>query len=139
MKVKFKALKPEATVPRYAHPGDAAVDLVALEQRTLEQGEPYMFKLGIASEFEQGYVALVQDRSSMGKKGVRVLGGVIDAGYRGEWAVILVNLTGNEVLIKPGDRIAQALFMPVARAEIEAVNELGESARGEGGFGSTGK
>jgi len=113
VEVTFKKIKEEATVPSYAHVGDAAMDLYALEQRTLEKGEPYLFHLGFASEFPQGYVALIQDRSSMGKRGVRTLGGVIDSGYRGEWGVILVNVADNEV--------------------------LSGSSRGEGGFGSSGK
>ncbi len=136
--VKFKKIKENAKTPTYAHEGDAAMDLYSLEQRTLERGEPHLFHLGFASEFPQDYVALVQDRSSMGKRGVRTLGGVIDSNYRGEWGVILVNLTDNEILIKPGDRIAQVLFLPVAQAKIETTQDLSDSSR-KGGFGSTGK
>jgi len=136
--VKFRKIKEEATVPSYAHKGDAAMDLYSLEERTLERGEPYLFHLGFASEFPQEFVALVQDRSSMGKRGVRTLGGVIDSNYRGEWGVILVNVTDNEVLIRPGDRIAQVLFIPIAQASITSSESLSESER-KGGFGSTGK
>lgn len=137
--VKFRKIKEEVKVPSYAHVGDAAMDLYSLEQRTLERGEPHLFYLGFASEFDQGHVALIQDRSSMGKRGVRTLGGVIDSNYRGEWGVILVNVTDKEVLIKPGDRIAQVLFIPVAQATITSSDSLSESERGEGGFGSSGK
>lgn len=137
--LKIKKLVSDVQVPQYAREGDVAMDLHAREQRTLEQGEPYLFKLGFATEFPAGWVALVQDRSSMGKRGVRVLGGVIDPGYRGEWGVILVNLTNNEILVRPGDRIAQVLFKPVGQANVEIVNELSSSERGAGGFGSTGR
>lgn len=140
MKVSFRRIKEEAVIPSYAHKGDAGMDLYSCEQRTLEQGEPYLFKLGFSSMFEEGYVALVQDRSSMGLRGVRTLGGVIDAGYRGEWGVILINLTDKEILINKGDRIAQVLFMPVTTVQVygEESNEPARE-RAEGGFGSSGK
>lgn len=137
--VKFRKIKEDAVVPSYAHAGDAAMDLYSLEKRTLERGEPHLFHLGFASEFPKSHVALVQDRSSMGKRGVRTLGGVIDSNYRGEWGVILVNVTDNEVLIKPGDRIAQVLFIHIAQAKIASSESLSDSQRGEGGFGSSGK
>lgn len=119
MKVRFKPLTNDVITPSYAHEGDAGMDLYSREKRTLEQGEPHKFRLGFACEFPKGNVALIQDRNSMGSRGVRVLGGVIDPQYRGEWMVVLVNLTDAEVVINPGDRIAQVLFMPVVRAEIE--------------------
>lgn len=137
--IKFRKLHDDVVLPRYAHPGDAGLDLYSRETRTLERGEPYLFKLGLAAELPEGYVAMICDRSSLGLKGVRVLGGVIDAHYRGEWGVILVNLTSREVLIKPGEKIAQALLLPVASAHVEVVEELSKTARGAGGFGSTGK
>ena len=136
--VRFKPLAKDVTVPSYAHEGDAGMDVYAREQRTLEQGEPYLFRLGFASEFPQGWVALLQDRSSMGKRGLRVLGGVIDAGYRGEWGCVLVNLTDKEVVIHAGDRIAQVLFLPVGHATIET-GDVADSTRGADGFGSTGR
>lgn len=139
MVVKIKKLQDDVKLPEYAHPGDAGLDLYARETRTLEQGEPHLFKLGFSTEIPEGYVAMLCDRSSMGKKGVRVLGGIIDCHYRGEWGVILVNLTNNEVKVAPGDKIAQALILPVAGAMVEEVAELSETRRGEGGFGSTGR
>jgi len=138
LKVTFKALHEDAVIPSYAHKGDAGMDLYALEHRTLEQGEPFMFRLGFTTEFPPGWVALFQDRSSMGKRGVRVLGGVIDSGYRGEWACVIVNLTNNEVVINKGDRIAQVLFMPVGTV-VQEEGDLSDTFRGAGGFGSTGK
>lgn len=137
--VKFKPLHNDVQLPTYAHEGDAGMDMYAREHRTLEQGEPYVFRMGFASEFPYGWVALFQDRGSMGKRGVRVLGGVLDAGYRGEWMVTLINLTDKEIVINKGDRIAQVLFMPVATATVIEVHEVEDSSRGEGRFASTGK
>ena len=137
--LKIKKLHDEVMVPAYAHPGDAGFDLYSREMRTLEQGEPHLFKLGFATEFPEGWVAMLCDRSSMGKKGIRVLGGIIDAHYRGEWGVILVNLTEKEVKIEPGDKIAQALLLPVGSGDMQVSGELSETARGSGGFGSTGR
>jgi dUTP pyrophosphatase len=137
--LRIKKLAGDVIVPKYAKEGDVGMDLYSREHRTLEQGEPYMFKLGFSTEFPAGWVGLVQDRSSMGYKGVRVLGGVMDPGYRGEWGVILVNLTNKEIVIQPGDRIAQVVFKPIGQANVEVVSELGSSERGAGGFGSTGR
>ena len=137
--LKVKRLHPDVVVPSYAHPGDAGLDLYSREMRTLEQGEPFVFKLGFAMEIPEGYVGLIMDRSGMGAKGIKVLGGVIDHAFRGEWGVILVNTSDREHLVKPGDKIAQVLIMPVASAEIEEASELSETKRGEGGFGSTGR
>ena len=137
--VKFKKLHNDVKIPFLAHPGDAGVDIYSREHRTLEQGEPYMFKTGFSTEFSEGWVAMICDRSSMGSKGVKVMGGIIDSGYRGEWGVVLTNLTRKEVVIRPGDRIAQILFLPVANPVISTINELSGSQRGLGGFGSSGK
>ena len=139
MKIKIQKIHDDVNIPNYAHPGDAGMDLHSRELRTLEQGEPHLFKLGLKMELPEGHVAMICDRSSMGKKGVRVLGGIIDAHYRGEWGVVLINLTRKEIKIEPGDRIAQALILPVKSPEIEETSSLSETARGEGGFGSTGK
>ncbi len=137
--VKFKRLHDGVELPSYAYPGDAGMDLRSRERRTLEQGEPHLFRLGFAAEIPEGHVGMLCDRSSMGKRGVRVLGGVMDAHYRGEWGVILVNLTEHEVLVSPGDKIAQVLFLPVAAADVEEADELSETRRGAGGFGSSGR
>ena len=140
LKVSFRRVRKEAVIPCYAHQGDAGMDLYSCEQRTLEQGEPYLFKLGFSSMFDEGFVGLIQDRSSMGLRGVRTLGGVVDAGYRGEWGVILINLTEKEVLINKGDKIAQVLFLPVVQAQVFGEeSRTPSSSRGSGGFGSTGK
>lgn len=135
----FKKLYDDVKVPTLVNPSDVGIDIYSREHRTLEQGEPYLFKTGFATEFPEGWVAMICDRSSMGLKGVKVLGGIIDPAYRGEWGVVLTNLTRKEVVIKPGDRIAQIIFMPVATPSIRLTSELSETQRGSGGFGSTGK
>ena len=139
VKVKIKKLHSDVILPCYAHPGDAGLDLFARETRTLEQGEPHVFKLGFSLELPPGYVAIIMDKSGLGMKGIKTLGGVIEHTYRGEYGCILVNTSDHEHLIKPGDKIAQLLIMPVATAELEEVQELSETARGAGGFGSTGR
>jgi dUTP pyrophosphatase len=139
VKIKIKKLHDDVKIPEYAHPGDAGMDVYSRELRTLEQGEPHLFKLGFSVEIPEGHVAMICDRSSMGKKGVRVLGGIIDAHYRGEWGVILINLTKKEIKIEPGDKIAQALLLPVVSGTVEETQDLSETQRGAGGFGSTGK
>lgn len=139
MKLKVKRHHPDVQLPTYIHDGDVGMNLYSREARTLEQGEPYIFKLGFSTEFPRGHVGLIQDRSSMGAKGVRVLGGVIDPDYRGEWGVILVNTSDRTVVVQPGDKIAQVLFKQVERAEVEEADELSDTSRGVGGFGSTGR
>lgn len=96
--------------------------------------------LGIKSEFSEDYVALLWDRSSLGEKGITVLGGVIDATYRGEWAVILANVSNKDYTGKAGDKIVQVLFQKIERPELIFVtkeDELTITNRGQGGFGST--
>ncbi len=137
--VKIKRLAADVKMPAYAHPGDAGLDLFSRETRTLEMGEPHLFKLGFSLELPQGFVALIMDKSSMGQRGIKTLGGVIDHTYRGEVCAMLVSTSDREYLIRPGDKIAQLLIMPVATARLEEASELSETARGEGGFGSTGR
>lgn len=137
--IKFKKLFVDVKLPSYMKEHDVGMDIYSREHRTLEQGEPYMFKTGFSTEFSEGWVAMICDRSSVGFKGVKVMGGIIDPGYRGEWGVVLTNLTRKEIVIRPGDRIAQILMLPVAHAIISEVKELSNSDRSSGGFGSTGR
>lgn len=139
MQVKIKKLKPEAHLPSYVHPGDAGMDLYALEDYELKPGEQHIFMLGLALEFEHGYVGLMQDRGSMAKNSLHVVGGVYDAGYRGEYGVMLMNLSQQSYKVEAGHKIAQLVIYPVAVAEIEEVDELSASQRGDGRFGSTGR
>lgn len=137
--VRIKRLHPDVKVPAYAHPGDAGMDLFSRETRTLEQGEPHLFRLGFQLELPPGFVALIKDKSGLALKGLHTMGGVIEHTYRGEYGVILVNVTDKEFLIRPGDKIAQLLIMPISTASLEEVDTLSETRRGDGGFGSTGR
>jgi dUTP pyrophosphatase len=139
MELKFKKLKPEATLPQYAHDDDIGLDLFSCEDYSLEPGERYGFDIGIASEIQKGYGVLIKDKSKLGSLGIHVLGGVLDGGYRGEWKVMLINLSQEPYQIKKGDKIAQGSHILVEQPKIIEVDELSETARGTGGFGSTGK
>jgi dUTP pyrophosphatase len=129
-------------LPAYAHPGDAGADLVTAVDVTVGPGERALVPTGIAMAVPEGYVALVHPRSGLAAKhGLSIVNtpGTIDAGYRGEIKVILLNTDREHAHdIAVGDRIAQIIVMPVPRARFIPVEELPDSVRGEGGFGSTG-
>jgi dUTP pyrophosphatase len=139
--LKFKKLNPEAKIPQYAHDDDAGMDLFSLESFTLNPGERYVFQLGIAAEIPYGYFISIRDKSSVPSKfGIHCAGGVIDSGYRGEWAVIMMNPSKEAHTVEVGDKLAQAILQPVAHAQVEETEgELSETKRGAGGFGSTGR
>lgn len=137
--IKFKRLKPEAKLPNYAHPGDVGLDLYSLEEKTILPGGHEHFFLGFALEFPSGYAAIIKDKGSISKAGLHTMGGVFDAGYRGEYNVHLVNLSDQAYTVEVGDKIAQLVIYPVAIAEIEEVAELNDSSRGHGRWGSTGR
>jgi dUTP pyrophosphatase len=140
MKLKIKKLFEDTKIPNYAHPGDVGMDVYAREDYDLNPGERKVFFVGFAMEFEVGYAAIVKDKSSLpNKAGIHTMGGVYDAGYRGEYNVQLVNLGQETYHITKGDKIAQLVIYPVVIAELEEVTELNDSSRGEGRFGSTGK
>ena len=138
MILKIKKLNPEATIPRYAHKGDAGLDLYSCEQVVLEPGERKLIGTGIAMEFQEGHVVLIWDKSGVANSGIKTMGGVIDCHYRGEYKIIMYNTSDSPYEIKKGQKIAQALIQPVVNPEIQEVQELSDTARGEGGFGSTG-
>lgn len=143
MKVEFKRLHEDAILPKYAHPGDAAFDLHSCEDFVLEPKQRHLFKTGISIKLPRGYVSLIWDRSGLAyKQGLTVLGGVIDADYRGDYGVILYNTSDESYEIKKGDRIAQVLIQPVVSVDIVEVEEFSEdreNLREEGGFGSSGR
>lgn len=140
MQFKVKPLSPDAKAPAYAHAGDAGMDVYSCEDHTLQPGERHLFKLGFSVEFEPGYVCLVWDRSGLAvKQGLTNLAGVIDAGYRGEYGVVVLNTSRQPVSVAKGDRIAQLLIQPVQRADVQVVEELSDTSRQDGGFGSTGQ
>ena len=139
MRLRIKRLYPDAKAPEYIHKGDAGLNLFSREKKNLASGERVLLSTGIAFEIPEGYVGLVWDRSGLSnKQGLKLLGGVIDAGYRGEIFVGLVNLGREAYTVNVGDKIAQILIQPVVSVVLEEVEELSETGRGAGGFGSTG-
>lgn len=125
--------------PGYAHPGDAGFDLRASDELKIPAGGRVMAPTGLRLAIPAGHVGLVWDRSGLAAKhGIHCLAGVIDSGYRGEVKVVLQNLGGEDFVVERGMRIAQMLIQPVVSAELARVENLEDSARGEGGFGSTG-
>lgn len=133
-------LNSAAALPEYGSPGAAGADLRAAEARTLAPGERAAIATGVRVALPAGHVGLVWPRSGLAlRHGVDTLAGVIDADYRGELCVVLVNHGQEPVDILPGDRVAQLLIQPVVRAEFAPVDDLAATARGAGGFGSTGR
>lgn len=139
MIVKVKKLKEGAKLPKYHHPGDVGMDLYSMETLTVKPGEHHRFWHGFALEFPEGYAAIVMDKSSISKAGFAHMGGVFDAGYRGEYNTHLVNLGSEPYTFEEGDKVSQLVLVPVEIAELKEVDTLSESSRGEGGFGSTGR
>lgn len=143
MKVLITRLDKDLPLPSYARPGDAGLDLYSRIDIELTPGQRAMVPTGIAIALEPGYVALVHPRSGRAaKEGLAMVNapGTVDAGYRGELQVILINLDReSKISIKRGERIAQLVIQPVIHAELIEVEQLPQSARGNGGFGSTGK
>ncbi len=138
--LKFKLLSPDAKLPQYAHDSDAAFDIYATETVSLKPGERAIIKTGLASEIPEGWFVSLRDRSGNAAKfGLHVLAGVIDAGYTGEWGIITVNLGQEEHVIEVGDKIAQGILHECRHPEIIQIKELGDTERGDGGFGSTGR
>ncbi|MFA6251070.1 MAG: dUTP diphosphatase [Candidatus Paceibacterota bacterium] len=139
MKIKIKKLKENAKLPSYAHPGDVGMDLYSMETVTIPTMGHYRFWHGFAMEFPTGYAAIVKDKSSISKEGLHQMGGVFDAGYRGEYNTHLVNLSDKPYTIEEGDKVSQLIIYPVVIGELEETDTLSDSSRGEGMFGSTGK
>ncbi len=144
MEIRFpelpiKKFAPEATLPTRAHPHDAGLDLYALEDGIVGAGQGKVMRTGIGIALPEGYVAMVADRSSMAKKGIKTAGGIIDAGYRGEIHIVLWNIAKEEIRLQKGERIAQLLVMPIATPAVKEVMELDQTSRGDKGFGSSGR
>jgi dUTP pyrophosphatase len=139
MQLKFKKLHKDAKIPSYAYKGDAGMDLYVPEVTMIKVGERKTIPLGISMEIPEGYVGLMFDKSSLSHKhGLKTYGNVIDSGYRGEIHVGIMNHSDKDYELKTGDKIIQMLIMPVFQVEILEVNELSESDRSKGGFGSSG-
>ncbi len=139
MKIKIKKLKDAAKLPSYALPGDVGMDMYSMENVTIPPlGHVILFH-GFALEFSTGYAAIVKDKSGISKKGLHTMGGVYDAGFRGEYNTHLVNLSDKDITIEVGDKVSQLIIYPVVIAELEETDELADSERGDGAFGSTGR
>ena len=140
--IAVQQLDPELPLPAYAHPGDAGADLVAGVDVDLAPGERALIPTGIAIALPAGYVALIHPRSGLAARhGLSIVNtpGTVDAGYRGEIKVLLINHDPVEAItLRRGDRIAQLVVQRVERARFEAVSALPDSVRGSGGYGSTG-
>ena len=139
MKLKVKKLDKDARLPVYGHSGDAGLDLFSAVDFVLQTGDIHPVPTGIQVEIPRGYVGLIWDKSGVSLKGVHRLAGVVDAGYRGEVKVVMVNLSRKAYVIDRGMKIAQLLIQPVMEVEVVEAEDLNDSSRGEGGFGSTGK
>ena len=140
MKLKVLKLDPNAKLPAYAHLGDAGMDFFALERTIIKPGEYIAVKTGISIEIPKGYVGLFWDKSGLSiKNGLKLLGGVIDSGYRGEILIGITNLGKSEYVFEAGHKVAQMLIQKVESLEIVEVDKLADTSRGNKGFGSTGK
>lgn len=139
MKIEAKKLVSEAKLPTRAHADDAGLDLYSAEECVLKSGERRAIKTGIAMAIPTGCVGLIWDKSSIPAKwGVKTMGGVIDASYRGEIQVIVINLSDIPYTVEKGAKIAQLLIQKVELPEVCEVSELENTIRGEKGFGSSG-
>ena len=143
MELPVAKLREDAILPTRAHEGDAGLDLYACEAAHLGPGERWSVGTGVAVEIPSGHAGLVLPRSGLAKQhGIALVNspGLIDAGYRGELRVLLLNTDPAETFrLAPGDRIAQLIIMPIALAEPLETAALADSSRGDGGFGSSGR
>jgi len=143
VELRVARLSEAAVLPTRAHDGDAGIDLHACEAAHIGPGERWSVGTGIAVEIPEGHAGLVLPRSGLAKKhGIALVNapGLIDAGYRGELRVLLLNTDPAETFrVEPGDRIAQLVIAPIAIAEPVEAHALSESSRGDGGFGSSGR
>ena len=141
MTVKFRRIDPSAELPTYAPPGDAGMDIRSIEELTIEPGARALVHTGLVMVLPPGYEAQVRPRSGLAlKNGVTVLNtpGTIDEGYRGEIGVILANFGSEPFKVEKGAKIAQMVIAPCTRAEIVETDEVDDTVRGTGGFGSSG-
>lgn len=142
VQISIKKLHSAAQIPGYAYSGDAGVDLRSVESLTLEPFQRAMVPTGLAIALPEGYAGFVLPRSGLAAKhGISIVNapGLIDSNYRGELKVVLVNTDSHDSFsIEAGDRIAQLVVMPVPCVNFNEVDELPDSERGEGGFGSSG-
>jgi dUTP pyrophosphatase len=139
MRIPIKLSCKTAKIPTKAHSTDAGFDLYTPIGFSLGPSEITVVNLGIHLAIPEGWYGQVACRSSLARSGITTLGGVVDSGYTGPVHVVLVNLSHEAKCFNEGDRIAQLILLPVVQANLELVSELEQTARGERGFGSTGK
>ncbi len=139
MKIKVKKLNKDAKLPTHGHPGDAGIDLYAVEDAVFPPGEQARVHTGIAVEIPEGYVGLIWDKSSISfNTGLKIMGGVIDSGFRGEIIMSFLNTSDKEIIIESGYKIAQMIIQKFEHWDIVEVDEISETVRGHGREGSTG-
>lgn len=137
--IRVKKLVPHAKIPTYAHPGDAGLDFFAAEKTTVLPGERTIVKTGLSIAIPDGYVGLFWDKSGVSiKSGIKTLGGVIDAGYRGEIMIGVVNISKDTFVFEVGHKVAQLLVQKIEHAVLVEDTDIGSTTRGIHGFGSTG-
>jgi dUTP pyrophosphatase len=142
VQVKIKKIKESAILPKYAHEGDAGVDLYSTKEYALKPGERTLVSTGISIAIPLGYEAQVRPKSGLAlKHGISIVNtpGTIDAGYRGEIGVIIINHGQEDYTIEKGKKVAQMVFNKIEAVNFEEVEDLDDTTRGEGGFGSTGQ
>lgn len=139
MKLLIEKLDKSAKMPAYAMPGDAGMDVFVNEEKTLKPGKRHLFSTGIKIAVPEGHVALVWDKSGLAvKKGLKTMAGVVDEGFRGELRILVINLGEEDIEIEKYSKVAQMIIQKKEEVEIEEVERLDDTDRGEGGFGSTG-
>ncbi len=140
MILKVKKLSPDAVLPNYAHEGDAGLNMYSNETVTIPSSEVAKIRSGISMEIPEGYVGLIWDRSGLSMNhAIKSLGGVIDSSYRGESIFGVINLGKEAYTVEKGHKVVQMLIQKIEHVKVEEVEELSETKRGAGGFGSTGK
>lgn len=139
MKIQIKKIHPEAKIPQFALKGDVGMDLYSVQDVILTPGERISCATGIAIKIPKGYAGLIWDKGGPSHKfGIKTLGGVFDSNYTGEYFIGLINLSKEDFKIEKGQKIAQLLFQKIEVPEIEEVENLEQTNRGDGAFGSTG-
>ncbi len=139
MKLKVKKPHVDAKLPTRAHHDDAGLDIYCCIETVIPPHQTIKVSTGIAYEVPDGYCVFAWDKGSLGSKGIKTLGGVLDSGYRGELFIPIHNLNNEPYVFNKGDKIAQMVIQKVELWEVEETDKLSETIRGVSGFGSTGK
>lgn len=139
MKIYIQKIDQDAKLPSLAYQGDAGIDLYSVEEVVIQSMENKAVRAGIKIAIPEGYAGFVWDKSGLALNNkIKTMAGVIDSGYRGEVKVVMFNLGKTDYKVEKGAKIAQLVIMPIINYELEEVNELDETRRGEKGFGSSG-